>query len=194
MKTLQYLVFSVFLMVLSGCVAGKSGPGATSETDNIRYTKVNIHTQMKNDAVYNASYANYTDPGEGHYIIPAGSKIVITGKARKGFYFTFDNGGKKGFFEFHRPRMEMGLDEYLDIISSSQPVSFSELSPLDRQGVKKGKALIGMTRKGVMTALGYPATHRTPSLDDPTWTYWRNRFGTVAVEFNSNGKVATTRD
>lgn len=162
--------------------------------DQIRFTKVNIHTQSKDGKTHKASYANYTNPGAGHVIISAGSEITISKKGRKGFTFTFENGNKKGLFEFHQPRMGMSLDEYLDWISSVEPTSLAGLSELDRKGVAKGKAMVGMTRDGVMAALGYPATHRTPSLDAQTWIYWTNRFGTIAVNFGADGKVASVRN
>ena len=54
---------------------------------------------------------------------------------------------------------------------------------IDQKGVQDGKAFIGMSKEGVRMALGYPAPHRTPSLDSSTWIYWRNRWKTRAVEF-----------
>jgi outer membrane protein assembly factor BamE (lipoprotein component of BamABCDE complex) len=48
---------------------------------------------------------------------------------------------------------------------------------------------IGMTKNGVRAALGYPATHRTPSLENQTWIYWTNRFQNYYVRFDKNGKV-----
>lgn len=159
----------------------------------VRYTKYNIHSQTKDGKKHKASYANYTRPGAGHVIIPAGSEITVTKKKRKAFYFTFD-GGKKVVFEFHQPRMGMKVSEYVDIITSPEPTSLKGLSKLDRKGVAEGNALVGMTRNGVMAALGYPATHRTPALDSTTWVYWTNRFGTVAIDFGSDGKVVSVTD
>jgi hypothetical protein len=46
-----------------------------------------------------------------------------------------------------------------------------------------------MTKEGILTALGYPAAHRTSSLDAGTWIYWTNRFGTLSVDFDAKGKV-----
>ena len=162
--------------------------------DEVRYTKFNIHTQTKDGKTHKASYANYTNPGAGHVIIPAGSEILITKKRSKAFYFRFDNGKNKAIFEFHQPRMGMSVAEYIGKISSAEPVSLDGLSELDRKGVSQGQALIGMSKKGVMTALGYPAAHRTPSLESSTWIYWTNRFGTLAVEFGANGKVSSVLD
>lgn len=182
----NFIIFQVlivlFLFLLQPAFAAKEQ----------RYTKVNIHTQMKESGVSNASYANYTNPGAGHVIIPAGTQIVITRKSRKKFIFTYAD-GKRVNFEFHQPRMGMSIDEYLDKISSPEPVSFSGLSKKDKQGVAEGKALVGMSRKGVMTALGYPAAHKTPSLESSTWIYWGNRFRTVGVDFDDKGKVVKVR-
>ncbi|HDS15958.1 MAG TPA: outer membrane protein assembly factor BamE [Proteobacteria bacterium] len=81
----------------------------------------------------------------------------------------------------------------MELILSAKPVSLKGLSEVDLKGVKAGKAYNGMTKKGVMAALGYPAAHETPSLDDNQWKYWRNRFRTVVVEFNTNGIVSNVR-
>jgi len=161
--------------------------------EEVRYTKFNIHTQSKDGKKYKASYANYTDPGEGHVVIAAGTKILITKKSRKGFTFTCDNPTKKVDYEFHNKRMDMSLDEYLEKITSVEPVSFGGLSTIDKKGVADGQARKGMSRKGVMTALGYPAAHRTPSIDSDSWTYWTNRFKTIVVEFDAKGLVAEVR-
>ena len=83
----------------------------------------------------------------------------------------------------------MSVDQYIDLIISPTKVSLKSTSEKDRKGIRDGKAYIGMTKKGVMTALGYPAAHRTSSLDNNTWVYWKNRFSTMVVEFDGNGKV-----
>ncbi|MBE0500938.1 MAG: hypothetical protein IBX47_05795, partial [Desulfuromonadales bacterium] len=81
------------------------------------------------------------------------------------------------------------VDEYIALITSPEPVSFAKLSKGDNKGRTEGKAFVGMSRNGVLAALGYPAVHRTPSLDSSTWVYWGNRFRTVAVHFNEKGEV-----
>lgn len=164
---------------------------AAAET---RFTKYNIHAQVKEGAVANASYANYTDPGVGHIIVPAGTQITIDKKSQKRFEFTYDNGSMRVRFDYHSKRMGMDVDEYIALITSAEPVSFADLTQLDQEGMKAGKAGKGMTRAGVLAALGYPAAHKTLSLDAKTWIYWTNRFGTVAVDFDDNGKVSAVRD
>jgi hypothetical protein len=119
---------------------------------------------------------------------------VIEKKSRKGFSFLSQNEAIRVDFEFHQPRMGMDVDQYIGLITSNQPLSLQKFASLDRKGIKEGKALVGMTRDGVMTALGYPAAHRTPSLENTTWVYWTNRFRTLAVDFDDKGKVRDVRN
>lgn len=187
------LMFLVFLAVTIFAVLPAFADGAAV------YTKYNIHVwdNVKGGKhVYHASYANYTQPKGGHIIIPAGSQITILDKRRKEFNFSVESGKEKieVEFEYHEPRMGMTMDQYLEKITSPKPVSLDHLSSIDKKGVTEGKALVGMSKEGVMTALGYPATHKTPSPDSSTWIYWQDRFGTIAVDFDDKGKVKGTRD
>ena len=180
----------VSLLVVFGLFWGSSALAAKE----VRYLKCNVHTQAKGSKLLNASYANYIRPGTGHHIVPAGTEITMLRKSRKEFKFLINGDGREVRFQFHEPRMEMSVDDYIEKITSAKPVSLQKLSALDRKGVAGGKALVGMTRAGVMTALGYPATHKTPSLESPTWIYWTNRFGTLAVDFDDRGKVKAVRE
>ncbi|OEU61326.1 MAG: hypothetical protein BA870_12600 [Desulfuromonadales bacterium C00003094] len=87
----------------------------------------------------------------------------------------------------------MGVDEYIEKVTSSKPVSLSRFSKKDIKGIAAGKAYVGMSRKGVLAALGYPPTHRTPSLDASSWIYWANRFRTIGVDFDNKGRVKALR-
>ena len=191
------LLLCFALVLLSSCRStGSSGQTASSDTSEIRYTKYNIHAQQSRRDI-KASYAGYVDSGDGHFFIPAGSKLIFPGKGqrwRNGFWFTVADTGQKVFFEFHRGRMSMSEPEYIELITSSSPVSLERFSEQDRKGIKAGKVYTGMTKEGVLTALGYPAKHRTPSLESNTWIYWRNRFMTMGVVFDGNGQVVSITD
>lgn len=175
------------------CLLGLVFTQSAVAQDESRFTRYNIHTQAKDATTFKASYANYTDPGSGHVIIPVGTEIQITRQGWRGFVFTYDGGSKKVTFEYQKKRMGMSMEEYLEKITSSQPVNYTGLSKQDKKGIADGKAYKGMTRKGVTAALGYPAVHRTPSLDSKTWVYWTNRFKTTAVDFNDQGEVSQVR-
>ena len=94
-----FLAFFAILFCVSPVFAGEA----------VLHTKYNIHVQDKlsrsGKHVYTASYANYTDPGTGHIIISAGSKITILNKKRKLFRFRLEEDNKVVDFLYHEPRM-----------------------------------------------------------------------------------------
>ncbi len=157
------------------------------------YMKVNIHYQC-NARDCKASYANYTDPGEGHKILAVNTLVEIKKWGRKGFIIVNRSNKNEVYFEYHKARMQMSIEKYLQNITSPSKISLNNLSEEDKEGIKKGRASRGMTKNGVMMALGYPAVHKTPSLKSNKWIYWTNRFGTIAVNFDNNGIVTSVVD
>ncbi len=185
------LLLCLAAVLLSGCRTTAASPAAPSQiTSAVKYTKYNIHAQQSRRDI-KASYAGYVDPGTGHIIIPAGSRVEFSDSRarRSGFVIKVIDTGQEVFFEYHRDRMQMSEQKYIAIITTDQPVSLDHFSEVDRKGIESGKVYTGMSREGVLTALGYPAVHGTPSLENDRWTYWRNRFVTMAVEFDPNGYV-----
>jgi len=162
----------------------------------IVYLKYNVHAFQKGSG-YSASYANWTNPGPGHVLFPVNTAVRVSSfsrwRAGRGFFLTAVDEGKKIAYEFHKQRMGMTIDEYVKLITSPKQVSLKGLSKKDREGIRLGQARVGMSKKGVMMALGYPACHRTPSLEDGVYVYWQSRFKTLAVEFDSKGKVIRIR-
>ncbi len=172
-----------------------SAPSDSSQTvaaraDTDVYNKYNVH-YISEKGKNKASYANWTD-WPGHGILSYNSKIRVDSLGK-----TIDlvdvSTGKVIEMEFHSGRMGMSAKEYVDLITSPTPVNYEGLSDVDRQGIQAGKAMVGMSKQGVLVALGYPAKHQTPSIDQNRWVYWKGRFETYAVEFDNGGKVASIR-
>lgn len=61
-----------------------------------------------------------------------------------------------------------------------------------RNAVRAGTVVNGMTREQVIVSVGYPPTHRTPSLDAPVWNHWQSRAGRFEVYWGADGKVERT--
>lgn len=213
MSNRRSLIFFSFLLIafivplqsggLDSMAPDKNGTLQGSDT---LYLKNNIHAQQ-GPSDCKASYANWTDPGDGHFIVPVNTPIRIgefSGlgskiKAARGILIVvldenIPESRREIFFEFNSANMGgINSSEYVDLIASPAKVSLSGLSQIDRKGISEGKAYEGMTKDGVRMALGYPAIHKTPSLQENTWIYWRNRFRTMAVEFNQRGVVTLVR-
>ncbi len=184
-------LFSLVLMLLVFSV-----PSTGLAAGEIVYLKYNVHAYQKGSG-YNSSYANWTNPGPGHVLFPVNTAVRVSPftrwRAGRGFFLTTVDDGRRIAYEFHKQRMGMSIDEYTALITSPKKVSLKRLSKKDKEGIRLGKAMVGMTKKGVMMALGYPACHRTPSLEDGIYVYWQSRFKTMAVEFDSKGKVMRIR-
>lgn len=182
----------VILFGLSGCATFSSGP-IEGYTNVYLQNNVHAYTRSAGKTEYFASYANYVQPDSGHVVVPVNTAVSI-GKWRRGFAITRQDNGQVVYFEYRSGNMGgMSVEEYLNLITGPKKAYLKGLSATDRKGIKQGRALVGMTKKGVRIAWGYPARHRTPSLDDDVWTYWRNRWVTKAVTFNSKGKVTQVR-
>lgn len=184
----------VGVIVLAGCVTTSPREAAKSEPELSEdvYLANNIHAQ-DDGQYYTASYANWTDCGR-HRIIPVNTPVAIRDWA-KGFVILGMTEDKRTVYvEFDPTHMDMDKEKYIDTITTSKKVDLGELSEVDQEGIEKGKAKVGMTKDGIRMALGYPAEHETPSLDDDIWTYWTNRWGTYDVIFNEDGEVTEIRN
>jgi hypothetical protein len=184
------LVVSAFCFAFTGCGGVTRYIVAGNETKPL-YLQNNIHVQEK-EGHYIGSYANWTEPASGHIVIPVNS-VVDVEYGRTRFYIIEKSTGRKLVMEYNEDKMQMGIDQYLKYIVSPSPVGLETFSEVDRKGIAGGKAYMGMSKNGVRIALGYPARHRTPSLDSNAWVYWRGRFGTLTIYFDNTEKVEGIR-
>ncbi len=72
-------------------------------------------------------------------------------------------------------------------------VNLQPFTPAEQDGILTGKVKKDMSKKAVLTAIGYPPQHVTPSLYANDWTYWSNIFNRFVVHFN-NDKVVNIVD
>jgi hypothetical protein len=172
--------------VVGACCSCALEEAPTQAREEGVYTRYNLHYVVEHGTV-KGSFANWTD-WPGHAFLPYNTK-VRTDLWINRIRFETDT-GLRIMFELNPGRMGMSSSQYIDLITSPTPVAYDDLSDVDRQGIEAGKALVGMSKEGVKIALGYPARHRTPSLEDNHWTYWKGRHETYVVEFDADGKVA----
>jgi len=156
-----------------------------------------MKVDRRGNEVYQSSYANYVDPGEGHTIIPINTAVTIKINLkgpRGGLVITSIEDQKVIRFEYNQKNMGMSPEAYIEQITSSTRVAVDKFSRIDQKGILEGKSYIGMTKNGIRAAFGYPATHRTPSLENQTWIYWKIRFQNYYVRFDKYGKVKISGD
>ncbi len=179
-----------------GVVCGSCAPYAHYEalgawpTETV-YTRYNLH-YISEMGLHRASYANWTQH-VGHRVLPYNTRVRARIHESGIFFLVADTGMEIGL-EYNAGRMGMSAWDYFNLITSPTPVAYDDLSEVDRQGIAAGKAQTGMSKQGVLVALGYPATHQTPSLDWNRWMYWKGRRGSYTVEFDHDGNVVRIID
>lgn len=150
------------------------------------YNQYNIHYYL-NKGKYYGSYANYVD-ALNHGYLPYNTKLEV-GSYRSGFKLTAVETGMEVYIQYKSENMGgMSKDAYLELITSPTPVSYDLTGP-DQEGAPQGHVTNGMSKEAVKIAWGYPAKHKTPSLESNTWFYWKDRFRTITVTFDAEGKV-----
>ena len=197
LKTSAVILISSVLIVSMLAPAGQAGSKKNDQGQATVYLQNNIHGTERvkgSKRTLRASYANYIGEYNYHAIIPVNTPVVITKVKRNGIYMTSAVDGTKITFEYNAKNMAgVSSEEYVGYITAPRKTSLKSLSPIDQKGIKDGKAYVGMSKKAVRIALGYPALHRTPSMKENIWTYWKNRFATGAVEFDTAGRVKSVR-
>lgn len=152
------------------------------------YTLVNLHPDEARAKMYSINYLQ-------HGLIPLCTEVTITKKGRKRLRFTVVESGRKYVYDYHGKSGESfdaNLAKYFGTECNTDKVK--QLGELDQKGIKRGRALPGMSKQGVIYAIGYPPKHVTPHLDMPEWRYWKNRFNSMVVIFDDNDVVEGIRD
>ncbi len=128
-------------------------------------------------------------------LMPMCDQITVVKKSKKKMVFTWKSVEHVIAYDKHTKKagqsFEAALSTYFGTECDSDKVS--TMSELDRQGIRKGLPLAGMTRQGILYAMGRPPVHANPDLESSTWMYWLNRFKRQAIDFDDNGRVEDIR-
>jgi hypothetical protein len=147
-------------------------------------TLTNLHPDEPRSRLH---AANFQQAG----LIPVCSEVGLLERNKERLVFEVKATGKRYEYYDHKAAGEPFPDHLTRYFGTECPrAQLAALDKRDQEGVKQGKALPGMTKQGVVFALGYPPPHVTPSLDADRWIYWTNRFNKVAVVFRDGRVIA----
>lgn len=185
LASLLFLLSASFSLV--GCAntgsGGSSGYVGGPEVGGTYYTLCNLHAEPTKQALVSINYI------EG-LMIPIGSEVTIDSINRKKMTFTDTKTGVLYNWSLtkHTPTsLAENLDQFFGPKSSvPDPESYSEK---DTEGIRLGKVLVGMTKAGVLAAVGPPPEHATPSQTLPAWTYWKNKWARRIITFGTDDVV-----
>jgi len=137
----------------------------------------NLHPDARRRTIYSLNY-------QLEQIIPVCTPMRIDRVSERQAVITDLNSNVRYEYVFDR-HMRENVQQHLDLYFGAQcPQSFIQnLSPIDQQGIREGVVYPGMTKQGVVIAIGYPPSHETPTLEQDVWKYWRNRWSTFQVTF-----------
>ena len=143
------------------------------------YTCCNLHYDK--DWISDANWGNAA-------MIPAGSRIRVVDYTWAHANVEID--GRPYRMGQDYGKKEESLDKYLSkIVVKTDPRPRIEQFPAPvKTAIHEGRVIPGMTREQVLMAVGYPPTHKTPSLDAPVWNHWLSRAGRYELHWR-DGKV-----
>ena len=192
MKKIKNTAICIALLgLLSACSSPPLVESSTGinlqQTNKPVYTLVNLHPDMGNNRMYSVNYQQ-----EG--LIPLCSPVSI--QDFNGKVLTFKDLADNRVYTLIKhgssPDFPAYLNKYFGTTCDYENVK--PLSAIDKEGINRGEALVGMSKDGVILAIGYPPEHKTPSLKSDSWMYWSNRWNRFAVEFDQNGLVSNIKD
>ena len=146
----------------------------------------NLHPDIERRLLYTM---NYQLPN----LLPVCSEVTVRKLKRKEMTFDYQGVTYKIEYEKHTRGAGVAFETALGYYfgSSCDQAQVSALTGVDREGVERGQAIIGMSRDAGLLAMGRPPVHVNPTpQNQQSWTYWKNRFGKLVVEFDNEGKVS----
>jgi hypothetical protein len=180
---------AISLLLLASLACSSAVFAAEIKAGDKLYTLSNLHPDMKKRLVYTMNYQLGS-------LIPVCSEITVKKVSGKKMEFDFQGAEYTLLYEKYTEGAGVSFQEAAQQFfgPSCDQAKLKSLSQTDKDGIQAGRAHIGMTKEGVLFAMGRPPKHATPSLDGGNWMYWQNRFGKLAVEFDAKGKVTRVVD
>jgi hypothetical protein len=147
------------------------------------YTKTNVWYENPNKILS----TNYHRGA----ILPIGTKVIIHSIKGEKIQFTPDGSAQMFTIINDRKTSTISTDELFNRYFSVEAVQagagdYYQATEADRENIKKGIITLGMSRKAVLMAYGYPPTHKTPLLTSDIWHYWYARPSEVNVYFKDD--------
>jgi hypothetical protein len=170
------------LACASPVIVDHSGTRLTAGSPAV--TLVNLHANKKTLSSVNR---------QGDELIPVCTEVKILALGRKRMTFRISGVPGQYSFNYHGAAAEPFGQNLARYFGSRCPGDqITQMSAVDQYGIEVGRPYIGMTKQGIVIAMGYPPMHRTPSLAKNTWRYWGARRG-LLVNFDRNGALKSVK-
>ena len=150
------------------------------------YALVNLHADAANNRLYAMNY-------QLTKLMPICSEFVITDIETKVIELTHKGIEYDYLWDKYTRNADQSLTENFALFFGKScdeaKAKVSTFSALDQKGIKRGQPIVGMSKEGILVAMGRPPIHATPDLDADLWTYWVNRWARNVLEFDESDKL-----
>lgn len=182
MAIVVLMLIGCFAFLVPWAVLGSSEAPANGKV----YTAYNMWYETdKESAMWAINYKTGN-------MIPAGTEVVSV-KVRKNTINFITVKDKKKYTVNFKAAFHPGktVEDYAKMMFSEKDIDqiTQDMSETDIAGIKEGVIRVGMTKKAVIVAYGYPPEHKTANLKDNEWRYWMNRFKTNVIYFDESAKT-----
>lgn len=183
-KPYHALLFATTCLLFS--IAVTAAETADQLIGRVLYTQVNIHS-LKGKTV---TWVNY----QVESLIPVNTEVTIDAISGSKITFTINETGQQ--LKLKNKQRRSGMDGLAWAKKHFGPrrVALGKFTRNERDAIERATARKGISKDAVITALGYPPAHQTPSLKNNYWLYWRNRWDKFGVNFDKAGKVTQIKN
>lgn len=152
------------------------------------YVLTNLHPDDRQGELWSLNYQR-----DG--LIRVCTEVEIIDEWDDSVTFAVVETGREYVYRHHEragESFEANLDRYFG--ESCDKGEIARLSAVDQEGIRQGEARVGMSKRGVVLAIGYPPPAGTADTQRDEWLYWSNRFNRFVVEFGPDQRVARIRN
>ncbi|MEM9056301.1 MAG: hypothetical protein AAGD86_02415 [Pseudomonadota bacterium] len=181
-KSISALVLMAATVVAAPALAQSFEEGATFVTLS------NLHHQVGEAELYTL---NYQLTG----MIPMCTEVTVVKRKKKRITLSIDSIEYRMDYDKHSRKAGLSFDDVLGNYfgTECEADKVSAMNDADKRGIREGLPYVGMTKQGILLAMGRPPQHATPRLDTSVWMYWLNRYKRQAIHFDENGVVDRIR-
>jgi hypothetical protein len=166
---------------------------------NKKLTKEDLPSHIVENGIYYTQvvmhYEKNTYPTTNYQvgmIIPINTQVKLLEMDKKSISIEMNTGQKLTVKNISKHTGD-NTQQAFDKLFAKQKINLSQFSRKERNQIETGKVTVGMHKKAVTVAIGYPPVTKTANLEANSWVYWRNHFNTFIVNFK-NGKVSDIVD
>ncbi len=178
----------------SSASSGSSGSSGTIKYKNVEDSKVlppmvDVAAGKEYYTRYTFKYERGSHSATNYWVgdlLPINTKVQLVKLKKGGFTLKRLDTGATIDVENEEKYTKRDANQLAKEMLAEQPTNIDLYGKEMADAISTGTPRLGMTKTQVLLARGYPPSHETPTLDQPQWKYWDNRWVTHLFAFDGN--------